>query len=240
MEKTPNYGLNKPDVNDFVSPVPLNENADFIDVALRSMQEQISGLPTGTPQEVIDIGAKVGDPGDAASATGATLFSLIKWAAARFTGFWTDARAALLDRLDAAVSTRAAAADWTAARAAKVDSLDAAVSSRAPASTAVSNADLTLARIKKLDDITPSIGSIKSVQRGVVNLPNNYQESYYDVTISPVSSAKSVIVSTASLSHPTGAAIISVTLLNPTTVRIMGTLYRYALLDIPWQVVELN
>ena len=54
---------------------------------------------------------------------------------------------------------------WTAARAAKVDNLDAAISTRAAAATAVSNVDYTSTRAAKLDLI---IGGsvIKSMQSG--------------------------------------------------------------------------
>jgi hypothetical protein len=44
---------------------------------------------------------------------------------------------------------------WTAARAAKIDYLDAAISSRAPAATAVSNVDYTPARAAALDSVAP-------------------------------------------------------------------------------------
>jgi hypothetical protein len=47
---------------------------------------------------------------------------------------------------------------WTAARAAKVDYLDAAISSRAPAATAVSNVDYTPVRATALDSVA-SIGT---------------------------------------------------------------------------------
>jgi hypothetical protein len=48
---------------------------------------------------------------------------------------------------------------WTAARAAKIDYLDAAISSRAPASTAVSNADYTSALATKLNALKGTLNT---------------------------------------------------------------------------------
>jgi hypothetical protein len=66
---------------------------------------------------------------------------------------YTAARAALLDYLDAAISSRAAAADYTAARAAKLDNLDATISSRASAT------DYTAARAALLDKLDALVSS---------------------------------------------------------------------------------
>jgi len=78
---------------------------------------------------------------------------------------YTAARAAKLDNLDTAVSSRASASTalsnttWTDARAAKLDNLDVTVSSRAPASTALSNATWTDARAAKLDNLDATVSS---------------------------------------------------------------------------------
>lgn len=53
---------------------------------------------------------------------------------------YTAARGGYLDRLDAAVTTRAAASDWTAGRAAKVDNLDVVLSTRAVEATVAKEA----------------------------------------------------------------------------------------------------
>jgi hypothetical protein len=66
---------------------------------------------------------------------------------------YTAARAALLDYLDAAISSRAAAADYTAARAAKLDNLNATISSRASAT------DYTAARAALLDNLDALVSS---------------------------------------------------------------------------------
>ena len=78
---------------------------------------------------------------------------------------WNSTRAGYVDRLDAAVSTRAPAstalsnATWTDARAGYQDRLDTTVSSRAPASTALSNATWTDARATKQDNLDTTVSS---------------------------------------------------------------------------------
>lgn len=43
---------------------------------------------------------RIGTSSDTASSSGTTLFALLKYVVARFTGYWTDARAAKLDTID--------------------------------------------------------------------------------------------------------------------------------------------
>jgi hypothetical protein len=82
---------------------------------------------------------------------------------------WTSARAAKVDNLDAAVTTRAAAAtalstaQWTNARAALLDNLDAAVSTRLATSgyTAPDNADILLIKAKT-DNLPASPAAVGS------------------------------------------------------------------------------
>lgn len=87
----------------------------------------------------------------------ATALASVQADTTTLTGRLTSTRAGLIDNLDTAVSTRAAAAtavsnlDLTPTRSAKLDNLDAAVTTRAPASTAVSNLDYTAARAAHLD-----------------------------------------------------------------------------------------
>jgi len=52
--------------------------------------------------------------------------------------------------------------NWTIARAAKVDNLDAAISTRAPSSTALSTATWTSTRAAKLDTIETKATSIET------------------------------------------------------------------------------
>ena len=104
--------------------------------------------------------------------------------------------ATLAARLDANVSSRAAASDWTATRAGY---LDTSVSSRAAASTALSNAQWTNARagyLDKLNSMPSGGGGIKSVQRGVLDTTNN-SYSKKVAYISPVNTSKSIAYITA-------------------------------------------
>lgn len=60
---------------------------------------------------------------------------------------------------------------WTAVRAAKIDNLDAAISTRAAASTAVSNADYTAGKAVFLDSaISGRLGSIKAIYTGEIHV----------------------------------------------------------------------
>jgi hypothetical protein len=88
-------------------------------------------------------------------------------ATALSTATWTNARALLVDHLDADVSSRAAAATalstatWTGTRAALLDHLDADMSSRAPSATALTNATWTDARAAHLDaDISSRLATV--------------------------------------------------------------------------------
>lgn len=78
---------------------------------------------------------------------------------------WTQARAAKLDNLDAAVSSRASAADYTPARATKLDRLDTTISSRASA-TDVQNlataANDLAGVVAKEDSVNTKIAALSS------------------------------------------------------------------------------
>lgn len=81
------------------------------------------------------------------------------------TGRLTSGRATLLDNLDAAITSRAAAATalttavWTGARAALLDFLDVLLSSRAAASTALSTVQWTNARATLQDNLDATVSS---------------------------------------------------------------------------------
>jgi hypothetical protein len=79
---------------------------------------------------------------------------------------------------------------WTAARAAKIDYLDATISSRAPASTAVSNANYTAGRAALLDGIIQN-SVINSIQTGTTIVKTAAGIGYtVDLTISAVNVSK--------------------------------------------------
>ena len=103
----------------------------------------------------------------------------------------------------------------TPARADKLDQLDAAVSSRAPASTAVSNAVLTDARIGNLDNIAQAPMRIKAIRRGQITIfPGTY---YKDETIPSCDPAKTEL----RLLGYYGSAgdLVSVELVSATVIR---------------------
>lgn len=85
---------------------------------------------------------------------------------------------------------------WTAARAAKVDNLDAAISTRAVAATALSTAQWTNARAAKLDNLIET-SVIQSIQTGLATgVPSAGGRLLYykDVAIAAVTIAKSVVL----------------------------------------------
>jgi len=95
---------------------------------------------------------------------------------------WTQT---IADRLDAAVSTIAAAstalstATWTSTRAGKLDSLNATISSRVPLS------NYSAARAAKLDYLDAAITSvtrIKNIQRGILSLTGTSASATATVT----------------------------------------------------------
>lgn len=120
---------------------------------------------------------------------------------------------------------------WTAARAAKIDNLDAAVSTRAVASTALTNATWTDARAGKMDAIIQT-SVIQSIQTGVIAAGFassgsylNAESAYTDVTISSVTPAKCIVLVEGSYwSDPSSPHIhrASGRMISATTVRIGG------------------
>jgi hypothetical protein len=85
---------------------------------------------------------------------------------------------------------------WTAARAAKVDNLDAAVSTRAAAATALSTATWTNARAAALDSIGASV--IRSIQSDYAYsgapAAGGRLSKYMDVAIAAVTVNKSIVL----------------------------------------------
>lgn len=173
---------------------------------------------------------------------------------------WTQT---LADRLDASISSRAAAstalsnATWTNTRAGKLDSLDAAITSRAPASTALSNATWTDAKANYLDAAISTISSpVRSIQTGTVDTTTTTngtapEANYIDVTISSVTVSKCFVVANIgagigpnNVGEAQGAARLfgqtgQAYLLNSTTLRIHGgVIGTYRSLSGRWTVIE--
>lgn len=136
-----------------------------------------------------------------------------------------------------------------AVRAAKIDNLDAAISTRAAASTALSNATWTNARAAKLDSISAT-GVIKSIQTGFVSdLPTTStgeDERYVNVTITAVTTSKSVVLIDGSrvVSSGTGgfSANLTARLIDSTTLRVASFYMGATTVEFGarWTVVEFN
>ena len=71
MQQTETYKLNKPGIDDPISPAPLNENADALDAALNGLNQRILtlencrillgtyyGIPTMKERRPIDLGER--------------------------------------------------------------------------------------------------------------------------------------------------------------------------------------
>lgn len=122
----------------------------------------------------------------------------------------------------------------TSARATKLDNLDAAVSSTAPASTALSSATWTGTKAGYIDAAVSSrLGSIKSIQRGFVNVGAGATSG--TATITAVNPAKSI------LTHLGGGAVDAhsrIELTDATT--ITANLGSSSAGVVGWQLVEFN
>lgn len=151
---TEHYGLTKPEANDFYDIEVGNTNLDVINELIKGNEEAIEDIagPGRTMETVVgayaeaqqaagqvgSVDGKIGSTGDVGgSTTAGSVFAKMNAVLQKFVAAWTDGRAAKLDNLDAAVSSRAAANTalsngvWTNARAGLMDRLDGTISSRA-------------------------------------------------------------------------------------------------------------
>jgi len=125
---------------------------------------------------------------------------------------------------------------WTNARAVLLDRLDATISSRAPANTALSNAQWTNNRAGLLDRLSniPASGGFPvnvSVQRGTL-APTGVGTLRPTVTISSVNTARLFVMLSFSVGNP-NHPLVSAVLTNSTTISI-ETL---STVPVSWQVV---
>lgn len=135
---------------------------------------------------------------------------------------------------------------WTAARAAKVDYLDAAISGRAPASTALSNATWTNGRAALLDGIIQNsvINSIQSgafANSGALSSGDTLGAKYADITITSVNTAKSVVIISGSgySTNPATAALAAVPAGRLTSATNLRIAIDYGgFIKVAWTVVE--
>lgn len=145
----------------------------------------------------------------------------------------------------------------TATRAALLDNLNATVSSRAPAATALSNAVWTDARAGKIDLIAPALRSLQGgyLNSTTLNSGSGEDVRFVDVTISAVDTAKSLCLfeggggtGTGSgaegasrwKSGSTGVQGLTVRLINSTTLRVSSVSTFPERFNGRWTVVEFN
>ena len=174
-----------------------------------------------------EVNSKVGTTGDAASGT--SLFAKVN---------------NLLNTLANHVAA------WTSARAAKMDNLDAAISSRAPASTALSTAQWTNTRAGYLDKLNSGVAVssltgkiVKSIQRGTVIIEIGETEatakiSYVDVNKAiVVFSGSSIKNFSGEINRMSMSAMARLTLESATQIKAV----RYnsdGEATVPYQVIE--
>jgi hypothetical protein len=115
----------------------------------------------------------------------------------------------------------------TSGRAANLDNLDAAVTTRAAASTALSTASWTSGRAANLDNLDAAVSSrlstvINSIQTGTITIPSG-NNSTVDATITSVNTSKAVVIPggyylSGGVSDPNGVNV-TLHLAGATTVR---------------------
>lgn len=109
------------------------------------------------------------------------------------------------------------AANLSTVRAAKIDNLDAAISTRAAAATALSSATWTATLASYLDGpISGRLGSIKSIQQGAITIVSGNLTG--TATIAGVDPSKSICFFMGTQANSTGSAFARVALTNSTTV----------------------
>lgn len=129
----------------------------------------------------------------------------------------------------------------SATRCAKIDNLDAAMSTRAAAATALSSATWTAARAGYLEKLnaTPGIpGTLKSVQRGVISMASG--DSTKSATIASVDTGKAVLTLLGTAPSGTSITIPApayLELTSATTITAKKT-YTDKGVAVAWQVAE--
>ena len=196
-----------------------------------------------------EVNSKVGTTGDAASGT--SLFAKVNNllnTLANHAAAWTSARAAKMDNLDAAISSRAPAstalstAQWTNTRAGYLDNIN----------TKANNLDsrLTAARAGYLDKLNSGVAVssltgkiVKSIQRGTVIIGIGKTEA--TATISYVDVNKAIVVFSGSsiedfsggIDYMSMSAMARLTLESATQIKAV----RYSgggEATVPYQVIE--
>ncbi len=272
---TEHYGLTKPEANDFYDVEIGNTNLDVINELIKGNEEAIEDIagPGRTTETVVgayaeaqqaagqvgSVDEKIGNAGDTGgSTTAGSVFAKMNAVLQKFVAVWTDGRAAKLDNLDAAVSSRAAANTalsngvWTNARAGLLDRLDGTISSRATQQAVADTYNLVSSKAAQItaDTILSRVNNplaapvIKNVQRGVCEFtPANpgYPEtapSVVYISIATVNLKKAIVVlgSTALLGVRGNMGDCQIELISATSIKI--TQLNLGMRSVPWQVVE--
>lgn len=124
--------------------------------------------------------------------------------------------------------------NWTTTRAAKIDNLDAAVTTRAPASTALSTATWSGTLAAKLEN-TIQTSVVASIQNGS---HTNSGGATVDTTITAVDLNKSIIINRSINSTGSTSGFVTVSLTSSTNVRTFHA--GAASTTLAWTVLELK
>ncbi len=111
--KTENYGLNKPEQDDFYNVDDFNENADIIDEQLKALSNSIGNAAQESSLDIID--EKIGETGDTnGTKTSGTVFGKLNKVITdneSHTAIWTSTRAGYIDAINTNASNASARAE---------------------------------------------------------------------------------------------------------------------------------
>lgn len=249
---TENYGLKKPEQEDFYNIDDFNENADIIDTQLKTLSDEVKKAAQN--DEVTQVNQKVGSTADSGgSSTAGSVFAKLNKVISDITthmGRWTSTRAGYIDTINTN-STNAKNYTVTNNNANKTGVLSQKLSYLI---NLLENGTYGLSALK-----SNGMRAVKSVQKGTLQLSGSpeiittYESGdgysdmkyfYKDITISPVDVTKSVVF----FNSPSNAReSYTCRLVNSTTLRIYlesensnsvtsKTVYYYY--RTTWQVVE--
>ena len=99
---TENYGLKKPEQEDFYNIDDFNENADIIDTQLKTLSDEVKKAAQN--DEVTQVNQKVGSTADSGgSSTAGSVFAKLNKVISDITthmGRWTNTRAGYIDTIN--------------------------------------------------------------------------------------------------------------------------------------------
>jgi len=186
---TENFGLEKPDENEYLGIQVINNNMDKIDTAIAAAAN--NETTTRIDANVTDIKGKIGATTDTGGTTTAGgIFAKLNAILQQFLSNWTVARAVKLDNLDVAVSSRASAEDLKKINSNLVKPLDNLIENKVSGISSWFGDTNNLIHTLKAG----TIPIVKSVQRGMFNdsYPDAGGQEKYAI-ISGVNPNKSVL-----------------------------------------------